>query len=143
MSVTLRLDKDFPLDEWIALYKVSDYNSHWGERNARAALAYAYLVTSGWLDGRAVGTVTVWSDGVNFAWLDDLVVHPGYRRRGIGTRLVQETLARLASDGISAVQVLPIPGREPFFAGFGFAVQQDARVMDLVFGSVPYELPRE
>jgi hypothetical protein len=41
MSVTLRLDKDFPLDEWIALYKVSDYNSDWGERNARAALAYA------------------------------------------------------------------------------------------------------
>ena len=87
------------------------------------------------MDGRAVGTLTVWSDGVNFAWLDDLVVHPGYRRRGFGTRLVTETLARLASDGISAVQVLPVPGREPFFAGLGFVIQDDARVMDLVIGS--------
>jgi N-acetylglutamate synthase-like GNAT family acetyltransferase len=137
MSVTLRLDKDFPLEEWIELYRVSDYNLAWGQRNARAALAYAYLVTTAWLDGRAVGTLTVWSDGVNFALLDDLVVHPGYRRRNIGSRLVTETLVRLASDGISAVQVLPIPGREPFFAGLGFAIQEDAKVMDLVIGSGP------
>jgi|GEM_PF-2118651 N-acetylglutamate synthase-like GNAT family acetyltransferase len=137
MSVTLRFDKDFPLDEWIALYRVSEYNLGWGQRNARAALAYAYLVTTGWLDGRAVGTVTVWSDGVNFALLDDLVVHPGHRRRGIGTRLVKETLARLANDGISNVQALPIPGREPFFARLGFVIQEDATVMDLVIDSVP------
>jgi GNAT superfamily N-acetyltransferase len=134
MSVTLRLDKNFPIDEWMALYTASDYNVGWGTRNARAALAYAYLVTTGWLDGRAVATVTVWSDGVNFAWLDDLVVHPDHRRRGLGTRLVTETLAQLADDGISAVQVLPIPGREPFFARLGFAIQKDARVMDLVIG---------
>ena len=137
MSVILRFDKDFSLDEWIALYRVSDYNLWWSHRNARAALAYAYLVATGWLDGQAIGTLTVWSDGVNFAWLDDLVVRPGYRRRGLGTRLVTETLGRLASDGISAVQVLPIPGREPFFAGLGFAVQEGATVMDLVIASAP------
>lgn len=99
MTMTLRLDKDFPLDEWIALYRISDYNRGWGERNARAALAYAYLVTTGWLEGRSVGTLTVWFDGVNFAWLDDLVVHPGYRHRGIGTRLVTDPpAARLGGD---------------------------------------------
>jgi hypothetical protein len=47
VSVTLRLDKDFPLEEWIELYRVSDYNLGWSQRNARAALAYAYLVTRG------------------------------------------------------------------------------------------------
>ena len=128
----MRFDKDFPLEEWIALYKAADYNRWWSERNARAALTYAYLVATGWVDGHAVGTVTVWSDGVNFAWIDDIVVHPAHRRRGIGSRLVAETLSRLAGDGISAVQVLPIPGREPFFARLGFAVQEHAAVMDLM-----------
>ena len=137
MSVTLRLDKDFPSTSGSRCTGSLTTTSSGGQRNASAALAYAYLVTTGWLDGSAVGTLTVWSDGVNFAWLDDLVVHPAYRRRGIGTRLVTESLARLASDGISAVQVLAIRGREPFFAGLGFTIQEDARVMDLVIRSTP------
>ena len=50
---------------------------------------------------------------------------------------MKETLARLANDGISNVQALPIPGREPFFARLGFVIQEDATVMDLVIDSVP------
>lgn len=131
MSVTVRFDKDFLLDEWIALYRAADYNQWWNERNARAALVYAHSVTTGWLDGHAVGTLTVWSDGLNFAWLDDLAVHRDHRRRGIASRLVAETLARLTSAGVSVVQVMPIPGREEFCARHGFVVQENATVMDL------------
>ncbi len=131
MSVALRFDKTFAVEEWIALYKAAEYNQRWSEENALAALAYAYLVTTAWLDGHAVGTLTVWSDGVNFALIDDVVVHPDHRRRGVGSRLVGETLSRLASARIAGVQVLPIPGREPFFARHGFVIQNGATVMDL------------
>lgn len=74
----------------------------------------------------------MWSDGVNFAWIDDVVVHPDHRHHGIGTRLVSETLRRLREDGISHIQLFPIPGREPFFARLGFAVAKNAKVMDLL-----------
>ena len=131
MGLTVRFDKDFPLDEWIALYKAASYNQWWDERNALAARAYAHSVTTGWLDGHVVGTLTVWSDGVNFASLDDLAVHPAHRHRGIGSRLVAETLSRLAAARVSVVQVMPIPGREDFFARHGFVVQENATVMDL------------
>ena len=55
MSVTLRFDKMFAVEEWIALYKAAEYNQRWSERNAGAALAHAYLVTTAWMDGYAVG----------------------------------------------------------------------------------------
>ena len=83
---------------------------------------------AGWARRRHL---TVRSDGVNFAWLDDLAVLPDHRRRGIGSRLVAETLSRLASAGVSVVQVMPIRGREEFFARHGFVVEENATVMDL------------
>ena len=132
MSVIFRFDKDFSLDEWIALYQAADYNRWWSERNARAALAYAYLVTTAWRDGGLIGTLTVWSDGVNFALIDDLAVHLAHRRRGVGSRLIAETLPFLAAAGIPVVQALPIPGREPFFTRHGFRVQENALIMDMV-----------
>lgn len=131
MSVTLRSDKTFPIDSWLELYHAAEYNNWWTERNARAALAYAFLVITAWDDDAAVGTATVWSDGVNFAWLDDVVVHPDRRNEGIGSLLVTGALTRIRAAGIDGVQLFPIPGRESFFARFGFVVQSGATVMDL------------
>ena len=131
-DVTYRLTKDFGIPAWIALFKAAAYNRWWTERNARAALDYAYVVATAWNGDAMVGTLTVWSDGVNFAWLDDIVVRPDCRGQGIGTALVRQTVARLRADGIRLLQLFPIPGREPFFARLGFRVQPDAKVMDLV-----------
>ena len=126
-----RFDKDISIPHWIALYKVSKYHQWWTEHNAQAALDYAYLVVTAWDGTVAVGTLTVWSDGVNFAWLDDVVVHPEYRGRGIGATLVREALARLEPLSLHGIQLFPIPGRESFFARLGFVVQPGAKVMDL------------
>jgi GNAT superfamily N-acetyltransferase len=130
MSVTVRFDGRPRVDEWLALYKACGYNHWWTERNAQAALAYAYLVATAWDRERAVATLTVWSDGVNFALIDDVAVHPDHRGRGIGSLLVTEALSRLRNAAITSVQVLPIPGREPFFARLGFVAQSNATVMD-------------
>ncbi len=81
-----------------------------------------------------VGTLTVWSDGVNFAWIDDLAVHPDHRRRGVGSLLVSETVSRIRQNGIAAIQVLALPGSQHFFARLGFVEQQGMAVMDLLAG---------
>lgn len=63
MSVTPLLDRAPQVDEWLALYKACDYNHWWTERNAQAALAYAYLVATAWHHEQPIATLTVWSDG--------------------------------------------------------------------------------
>ena len=130
-EISYRFDKDISIPAWIDLFKAAEYNPWWTERNAEAALDYAHLVVTAWRGGVAVGTLVVWSDGVNFAFIDEVVVHPDYRRRGIGTSLVQRSLERLEPLGLHCVQLFPIPGREPFFARLGFVVQPNATVMDL------------
>ena len=121
-----------PLDAWISLFKEANYNGWWTERHARASLDHCYLTGTAWDEDKAVGTISIQSDGVNFAVIDDLVVHRAYRNRGIGSTLVRSALARIKPLDLEHVQLYPIPGRETFFARFGFRVQPKATVMDLV-----------
>jgi GNAT superfamily N-acetyltransferase len=131
-AIAYRFDKDIPVDAWVALFRASAYNKKWkGERNAKAALSYAWLVVTAWDGQKSVGTVTVYSDGVNSAIIDDLLVHPDYRGKGIGSALIRAALERIGACHLD-VQLYPIPGRESFFARFGFVVQPKATVMDLV-----------
>lgn len=131
-TIAYRCDKKIPIDAWLALFRESGYNRKWeGERNATAAIEYAWGVVTAWDGEKAVGTVTIYSDGVNSAIIDDVVVHPDYRGRGIGSALIRSVLERIGPLGVS-VQLYPIPGRESFFARFGFEVQPEATVMDLM-----------
>ena len=98
-KIIYRFDKGFGIPEWLELFKASGYNHWWTAQNARAARDYAHLVVTAWHGAAAVGTLTVWSDGVNFAMIDDVVVHPEYRGRGIGTSLMREALGRLQPLG--------------------------------------------
>ncbi|KKK46242.1 hypothetical protein LCGC14_3164180 [marine sediment metagenome] len=129
-AITYRFDKGIPICAWLTFFRECGYNRKWeGKHNAEAAIEYAWLVITAWDGEKAVGTVTVYSDGVNSAIIDDLVVHPNYRSQGIGSTLIKSALDRILSLGLT-VQLYPIPGRESFFARFGFRVQPKATVMD-------------
>jgi predicted N-acetyltransferase YhbS len=68
---------------------------------------------------------------VNFALIDDVIVHPSFRRKGIGTALMQKVLEKIKPLKLDFVQLHPIPGREAFFKKLGFRVIRDSRVMEL------------
>lgn len=42
--------------------------------------------------GRIVGLIRAVGDGYSIVYIQDIIVHPDYQRRGIGTRLVKEML---------------------------------------------------
>ena len=131
MAVEYRLDKDIPPGKLIAFFRASDYNHWWTERNVRACLNHCYVFVTAWVGDQVVGTLAVNSDEVNFAFFDELVVHPSFRGKGIGSTLLRKALERIAPLGLDFVQLIPIPGRESFFARAGFKVIPDHQVMEL------------
>ena len=62
--------------------------------------------------GRAV------ADGVDCAYLCDIVVHPAYQGSGLGKELIQSLVD--LSKGHRKIILYAVPGREPFYAKFGF-----------------------
>jgi GNAT superfamily N-acetyltransferase len=82
---------------------------------------------------RAVGMARVLSDGASDAYIQDVVVLPSHRRRGIGAALVAFLRDWCAGRGIGWVGLVAEPGTTEFYGRLGF---------DPMEGFVPMRLRR-
>ncbi len=73
--------------------------------------------------GRPVGTGMVLGDGVTFAYLKDVMVHPEWQGRGIGTRIVETLLAIIRRPGTDGMLLTLFTGQHlaEFYEQFGFS----------------------
>jgi len=69
-------------------------------------------------DGVVVGTVTTARYENRFSWVAMVLVDPDYRRRGIGTRLLNEAIAMLGDGG--TVRLDATPAGQPLYEKLGF-----------------------
>lgn len=58
----------------------------------REAYAASLKILAAHDGGRLVGVIRAVGDGVSILYIQDVIVHPAYQRRGIGTRLLQAML---------------------------------------------------
>lgn len=80
-------------------------------------------------DGKLIGFIDILSDGIADAYLQDLVVHPDFQRKGIGSKLVKRAIRFLQKNNIKFIQVTFHPECEAFFKKFGFYIYK-AGVID-------------
>ncbi|WP_277213835.1 GNAT family N-acetyltransferase [Isoptericola croceus] len=71
--------------------------------------------------GEQVGYARAVTDGVTFAWLADVVVDPGHRGRGLGTRLIDGALADLDTLGLKRVLLKASAEAREVYLRAGFA----------------------
>lgn len=71
---------------------------------------------------RTVGMARVVGDGAIYHYLQDVVVDPGYQRRGIGGRMVAQVVAHLheRAPARAFVGVFAAEGTEAFYRAHGF-----------------------
>lgn len=79
----------------------------------------SYVVTA--LDEeRLVGLARCISDDVSIAYIQDIVVHPGYHRQGIGRALALDCLDRYAHVRQKVLLTDDRPGQLAFYSDLGF-----------------------
>jgi len=69
---------------------------------------------------RLIGYVDTVSNGVTDAYIQDLMVHPEYQGKGIGTELMNRIIARLKENKIYMISVVYEEKLLPFYRRFGF-----------------------
>jgi len=117
-AIRLRLFGDLAEDDVVALYRSVGWSAATKPGALTSALRCAHTAVSAWDDERLVGIGYAISDGylvVNYA---HLVVTPAYQRRGIGTAIMRELMARY--EGFHQQTILADQDSIAFYFRLGF-----------------------
>jgi len=80
----------------------------------------SYFHISVYDDQKLIGYIDTVSNGVTDAYIQDLMVHPEYQGKGIGTELMNRTIAYLKERKIYMISVVFDEKLLPFYKRFGF-----------------------
>ena len=72
-------------------------------------------------DDKLVGYIDSVSNGVTDAYIQDLMVHPDYQGKGLGTELMNQMIAYLKENRIYIISVVFEESLKPFYDRFGFS----------------------
>lgn len=79
-------------------------------------------------DGQPAGTATTTSYGSALAWIGMVLVHPDFRRQGIGTTLLEGAIRHLREEkGIACIRLDATPEGRPLYEGLGFRAEWGLR----------------
>lgn len=77
----------------------------------------------GELDGKVVTTATAFNWANRFGWIGMILVEPEFRRRGIATRMMLQTIAYLESDGCSCQKLDATDAGAMVYGRMGFQTE--------------------
>ena len=72
-------------------------------------------------DDKLVGYIDSVSNGVTDAYIQDLMVHPDYQGKGLGTELMNQMITYLKEKRIYIISVVFEESLKPFYDRFGFS----------------------
>jgi len=75
--------------------------------------------------GRVVGTVTTMIYENRFAWVGMVLVEPEFRKRGIGSALLERAIKHLESRGIACMKLDATPQGKPVYQKLGFVSEYE------------------
>lgn len=104
-------------DELSELYRIAPLGNKSGEW-LKTAYANSMFKRFAFDGDQVVAAGRAVADGVDCSYLCDIVVHPAYQGTGLGKELIQSLVD--LSKGHRKIILYAVPGREPFYAKFGF-----------------------
>ena len=88
----------------------------------RQILGNTYLCVACFALDQLVGYVDVVSDGIDDAYIRDLMVHPDHQRRGIGSTLLGMVKEKIRQERIKMVSLVFEPDLIEFYRRAGFHI---------------------
>ena len=83
--------------EILPLYRAVGWSNYYNRPEmVKQAFAGSLCTLAAWEDGRLIGLIRAVGDGYSSVLIQDILVYPECQRRGIGTALMREMLARYA-----------------------------------------------
>ncbi|MEX0711588.1 MAG: GNAT family N-acetyltransferase [Pirellulales bacterium] len=117
-TIQYRETQDVPKEAVVDLYRANNWSSASKPEQLHQALLHSHSLVTAWDGGRLVGLANAISDGFLVVYYPHLVVHPDYRRQGIGRELMARLMRRY--EGFHQHAVLADTNAVPFYEQCGF-----------------------
>ena len=123
MKIECKIETEFPPQLLLAaaeLYRVAEWVDENDDCNfLAAALKNSCAVCVAYCDDKVCGMGRALGDHVSDAYIQDVVVAPEFRRRGIGGAIVKCLAAELRRQGVEWIGLVGAPGTENFYRSLG------------------------
>jgi len=122
-AIEIKFVDKWPENEIVELYKAGGW---WKKNYDPSGIknlikgSYAFAVVVDRKSDKAIGMGRIISDSVSDAYIQDLVILPKYRGKGIGKQLVKYLLKRCRDDKIFWIGLIAEPGQDEFYSKIGF-----------------------
>ena len=126
MTVEFEVVEAAPFEEIVELYKSADWWQDAPEEIESRAIISAMIrgsfrfMIARLPEGRIVGMARVISDGYSDAYIQDVVVLPAYRKRGIGRELIRRLTEFCVARKIAWIGLVAEPGTQKFYEELGY-----------------------
>jgi len=122
-NIEIKFVDSWPEDEIVELYKAGgwwkkSYSSSGINPLIKGSFAFAVVIDKKYQ--KAIGMGRIISDGVSDAYIQDLVILPKYRCKGIGKQLVKSLLEKCSSAGLLWIGLIAEPDQDAFYSPLGF-----------------------
>jgi len=119
MEYTINIKGKLHQNELNALFATNNWQvDDLNKLNKSIKNAWCYI-TARDKTNKLIGYVQVISDGILHAYILRLIVHPEYRNKGLGTKLMEEIMNVINNENMKPTLVA-VPGKEKFYEKFGF-----------------------
>ena len=115
-------NEKFDINELNELLATNNWRTDPVERLEKAVNCSWGWITARDEEGRMIGFVHALSDGIRHAYITRMIVHPEYRNKGIGTRIMNELMNMLREENLYPTLVAT-PGKAEFYRRFGFETE--------------------
>ena len=115
-AVEYRVPAEIDPAEAAALYVEAGWMESADEAETAAMLRGTYAVSAAFHEGRLIGFMRAFSDGVSDAYMLDLIVNKQSRRLGIGRKILENLADYLKQQGIDWILCIGAPGTGEFYS---------------------------
>jgi N-acetylglutamate synthase-like GNAT family acetyltransferase len=108
-------------DYW-DLFETTGWNNEYGfnKQDLHNALIKSWYALSIYDSKKLIGFGRVIADGVHHALIVDLIIHPDYQNKGLGTTLLNRLVQKCLESNIRDIQLFAAKDKSGFYNKFGF-----------------------
>lgn len=128
VDVEIRFVEKWLEDDIVKLYRAGGW---WKDSYDKSGIkliikdSFCFAVVIDKKTKKAVGMGRVLSDGISDGYIQDLVILPEYRKKGIGKKLTKLLVDYCKSKGVNWIALISEPNQEEFYKKIGFKEMKD------------------